>query len=324
MFIGIDGGGTKTAFIIVDDAGNIIAHHTEGTCSYLAIGIENSRRILENGIKILLQKSNFQLSDIKFTFIGLPSYGEDQKMERVLNDLPSSMFAAETYSCGSDAICGWAGSLACEDGINIIAGTGSMSYGEYKDKKVRVGGWGELFSDEGSAYKIACEGLNVFTKMSDGRLKHGPVYEMLKTHLSLETDMDLSGIILDTWDGDRGKIASLSKVMHAAAVAGDKQIIDIFNRSGEELANIVDTTKFRLGFPSSMIASLSYSGGVFNAGKFLLNPLKRALKSKYNIVNPRFSPVVGAALYAAKQYGFLHDEKALFILEKQEKKFLSC
>ena len=52
------------------------------------------------------------------------------------------------------------GSLAGEDGINVISGTGSMTYGERQGLGHRVGGWGELFGDEGSAYWVATQGLN--------------------------------------------------------------------------------------------------------------------------------------------------------------------
>ena len=40
--------------------------------------------------------------------------------------------------------------------------------------RARVGGWGELFGDEGSAYWIAVQGLNAFTRMSDGRARPRP------------------------------------------------------------------------------------------------------------------------------------------------------
>lgn len=318
MFIGVDGGGTKTAFIIIDEMGTIKAQHTDKTCSYLAIGIENTRLVLEKGIQALLHKSNCQISDIKFAFFGLPAFGEDKKMEPVLKELPSPMLQGAAYSCGNDTICGWAGSLSCTDGINVVAGTGSIGYGEYEGKKSRVGGWGELFGDEGSAYKIACDGLNLFTKMSDGRMDKGPLYEILKNRLSLKTDLDLPGIILDDWGGNRSKIAALSKLMHDAAHAGDNHVINIFNHAGFELAQIIDATRRKLAFPSTMSVRYSYSGGVFNAGDLILNPLKKALKSKYTIVKPRFSPMIGAALYAAKLSGHPFDEKTLTAIEKQE------
>ena len=73
-------------------------------------------------------------------------------------------------------VCSWAGSLACADGISVIAGTGSMAYGEYAGRQARCGGWGELIGDEGSAYWIAREGMNLFSRMSDGRAARGPLH----------------------------------------------------------------------------------------------------------------------------------------------------
>ena len=82
---------------------------------------------------------------------------------------PRGVLGHDRYSCDNDMVCGWAGSLAGEDGINVISGTGSMTYGERQGVGHRVGGWGELFGDEGSAYWIAAQGLNAFSRMSDGR-----------------------------------------------------------------------------------------------------------------------------------------------------------
>jgi hypothetical protein len=57
-------------------------------------------------------------------------------------------------AAANDAVCAWAGSLGGEDGITIVAGTSSIGYGERKGRAARAGGWGEPFSDEGSAYWI--------------------------------------------------------------------------------------------------------------------------------------------------------------------------
>ena len=224
-------------------------------------------------------------------------------------ELPASFLAKDRYSCNNDTVCGWAGSLACKDGINIVSGTGSISYGENNGKTARCGGWGELFGDEGSGYWLARESLNIFTKMSDGRINKGPLYEILKQHLSLNRDLDLPGIILDEWKGNRTKIASLSTVTFDAAKAGDIEAITIYNRAGLELAQIVEATRLAVRFDDDETVNLSYSGGVFNSDDLILVPFKAALQSDYLILEPRFSPVIGAALYAAKLDG-LHFEDA--------------
>src|SRR6185436_15466750 len=111
----------------------------------------------------------------------------------------------------------WAGSLGASDGINVISGTGSMTYGERAGTGARVGGWGELFGDEGSAYWIATRALSVFSQMSDGRLAPGPLMDVLRTHLDLSADLDLVDVVLNRWKGSRSEIAALSRQVGAAA-----------------------------------------------------------------------------------------------------------
>jgi len=87
-------------------------------------------------------------ADVDFAFFGLPAYGEDTTLIRELDQLPRRCLPANAFLCGNDMICGWAGSLLCRDGISIVAGTGSICYGERNGSIARCGGWGELFSDE--------------------------------------------------------------------------------------------------------------------------------------------------------------------------------
>lgn len=318
MYIGVDGGGTKTAFVLINKEGQLLASYFCSTCSYLTEGVEAVRTLLQLGVNELISKSNVALSDVKFAYFGLPSYGEDARLQPALDALPSAFMPADRYRCGNDMVCGWAGSLGCDDGINIVAGTGSISYGEHDGKSARCGGWGELFGDEGSGYWVAREGLTLYTKMSDGRVKRGPLYGILRQHLNLEIDLDLPGLIYDEWDGLRHKIAALSKIVSEAAHAGDEEARKIFTRAGQELAEIVEGTRHQLSYSPEEVVKLSFSGGIFNSGKMILDPFIEALDSEYSIVNPRFAPVIGAALCAARCGGFTFSENALVTLEQQK------
>ena len=77
------------------------------------------------------------------------------RFSRCLDAMPAALLGHRRYRCGNDMVCAWAGSLGGEDGINIVAGTGSIGYGERAGASARAGGWGEVFGDEGSAYWIA-------------------------------------------------------------------------------------------------------------------------------------------------------------------------
>src|SRR5205085_7892259 len=140
---------------------------------------------------------------------------------------PEPLLGHGRYRCGNDMVCAWAGSLGGEDGINIVAGTGSIGYGERKGKSARAGGWGEIFSDEGSAYWIAVRGINVFTRMSDGRLPNGPLHAIFKTALGLSTDLEICAKLGS--GRSRRDIAAISELVGRAAGDGDLAAVRIFD-----------------------------------------------------------------------------------------------
>ena len=201
-----------------------------------------------------------------------------------LDAMPEPLLGHRRYRCGNDMVCAFAGSLGGEDGINIVAGTGSIGYGERRGKSARAGGWGEVFGDEGSAYWIAVQGLNVFTRMSDGRLPKGPLHAAFKAGLGLGVDLDLGAKVMNA--PARGSIAALSKLVARAAQDGDSAAIRIFDEAARELAAVVEAVRQALEFEPGEGVAVSYSGGVFNAGALILAPLQRHLVGAVRRLSP--------------------------------------
>lgn len=319
-FLGIDGGGTKTAFLLIDESGRVLASHTEGPAYYLEIGWEEMRAMLARGIRAALESAALSPTNLEFAFLGLPAYGEDSTLVAALDSAASPQLNSARYRCGNDALCGWAGALACQDGINVIAGTGSMAYGEFDGRAARAGGWGELFSDEGSAYWIAREGLRLFSRMSDGRTPRGVLYDSVRRHFALRADLDLCAAIYGESRIQRSNLAALSRLVAEAARAGDGQATALFALAADELAKIVDAVHEQLRIPEGTTVKVSYSGGMFRERELLLTPLQTKLanpRGRYRVVAPRLPPVAGAALYAAKLSGAPLDEGAIGELERQ-------
>ena len=307
LYLGVDGGGTKTALVLIDSEGTIRATHLAPGSYYLTIGLDALGTLLLDGVNAVLSKASVGTEELDFAFFGLPAYGEDTALAGPLSELPRRCLPAGRYLCGNDMICGWAGSLLCRDGISIVAGTGSICYGERNGAVARCGGWGELFSDEGSAYWIACRGLNLFSRMSDGRATRGPLYDIVRQRLGLTEDLDLCAHVFSRLEGDRAKIAQLSKWLTQAAAAGDAEAAMIVREAAEELALMVDATCRQLTFGVAEPVAVSYSGGVFdNVGPLLLQHFTAALQAcrpGYRVSEPVLPPGIGAALYAAKRYG---------------------
>jgi N-acetylglucosamine kinase-like BadF-type ATPase len=307
LYLGVDGGGTKTALVLIDSDGTIRATHLAPGSYYLTIGLDSLGTVLAEAVGAILAKAELRAEEIDFAFFGLPAYGEDTSLIEALDRQPRRCLPAGAFLCGNDMICGWAGSLLCRDGISIVAGTGSICYGERAGRIARCGGWGELFSDEGSAYWIACRGLNLFSRMSDGRAKRGPLYEIVKQTLGISEDLDLCAHVFTHLGGDRARIAQLSKMVTKAALSDDGQAMTILGEAADELALMVDATRRQLEFPVEAPVEVSYSGGVFdNVGALILQHFTASLHARargYQVREPALPPAIGAALYAAKRHG---------------------
>jgi N-acetylglucosamine kinase-like BadF-type ATPase len=305
LYLGVDGGGTKTEFVCIDGSGAIVARALTGTTYHLQVGLEGAVAALREGVAAICAELGMPPQGLANVFFGLPAYGEDGIVDPQLAQACERILGHRRFTCGNDMICGWAGSLACRDGINLVAGTGSIGYGERQGRAARVGGWGEIFSDEGSAYWIAVRGLNAFTRMSDGRLAPGPLHRRFADRFDLVTDLDLCAAVMGERGLGRDQIASLAPIVSAAAQEGDEAAAAILRQAALELASMAQALRRTLGFEGGETAELSWSGGVVAAEPIVRQELERMLTEAgdFALVAPRHAPGYGAALYAAHLKG---------------------
>ena len=296
IWIGIDGGGTKTKFLAVNESGKRLASYITGGTYYHLDGIETVCARLVEGINEV--KGTDDILGICF---GMPGFGESGASD----DEAVAKIRLSLASCNlhvvNDVEAGWAGSLALSPGVNIVAGTGSIAYGRNQDRvSARSGGWMEFFSDEGSGYWLGRKTLELFAKQSDGRLPKDKLYELLKAHLNLHDDNEMNSLVRDTYAPSREKTASLQRVLFEAAKAGDRSAIKLYEEAGQELALIADAVIRKLKFNS--IPTLSYSGGVFETGDLILKPFRASMKMQAKLAIPALEPVEGAVLLAVERF----------------------
>jgi N-acetylglucosamine kinase-like BadF-type ATPase len=262
-------------------------------------------RVLAEAVPAVSAAAGIDPSGITFAFLGLPAYGEVSADLARLDAAPRAALGHPRYRCDNDMVCGWAGSLGLADGINVISGTGSMTYGQRAGRAARVGGWGELFGDEGSGYWIGIRGLQAFSQMSDGRLPAGPLLDILRRQLGLSADLDAVDLVLNRWRGSRREIAALSRPVVEAVRCGDRVAAEILADAAAQLVVLVETTRRRLGFGRDETVPVSYSGGVFAAPEIRHGFQQQLLAARggFDLREPAYPPVLGAALYAARLAG---------------------
>lgn len=305
MFLGVDGGGTKTALCMLDADGSVVAAVRTGTTYYLPGPVEQVERVLREGVTEICTRAGVSAADLSHAFFGLPSYGEVSGDVAALDALPQAILGHDRYTCDNDCVCAWAGSLGGEDGINVVAGTGSIAYGQRNGRGVRAGGFGELFGDEGSAYWVAVRALNIASRMIDGRLARGPLLKAIRERLRLDAEFDVVDIVLNRWEGSRGRIAALSRLVDDAADQGDAHAAAVLADAGRELATLAVAVRRRLGHRPAEQVTVSHSGGAFASARILgsFHHELAAQDASWRPAEPLYPPVVGAALYAARLAG---------------------
>jgi len=308
LFLGVDGGGTKTRLVCIDEAGIERASVRVKSTYHPEVGVAEVINRLEHGLTLICAELGITRQALRSVFFGLPAFGEDRAADARLTAACGAMLGHARYRCDNDMVCGWAGSLACEDGINVVAGTGSIGYGERQGRGARAGGWGEVFSDEGSAYWVASRGLTVFSRMSDNRLPKGPLHAHLVTALSLEQDIDLCQRVMGPPAMTRGELAALAPIVAAAADEGDVHASAILEEAAEQLVAMAVAIRASLGFPLATEVPLSWSGSILTEVAQVRERFCEDITASggFRLTTPLHDPAYGAALYArrlAHSYG---------------------
>ncbi len=282
-YIGIDGGGTKTKFDIFDSNKNSIASINMPTVHPAQTSFKDAVSILTVAKEKLLV--NIKDGDYELKVgAGLGGYGISAEYRKKLEDEFSTVFD-EFWLC-SDAYAALVGALAGENGILMIAGTGSIALAKIGEKTFRCGGFGYRYGDEGSAYSIGRELISEALKECDGRLDKSIVSDIVSKHFEGN-----SFNVIATSDFGREKIAKLAAVASEYIESSDR-IRSIFKSAAKEIS--LHISAIRKNFKTDKKIKVGYIGGVFKS-EFIREQLQK-LNPDIEMTAPIYPPEKGAIL----------------------------
>lgn len=283
-YIGIDGGGTKTKFSLFNEEGKKEKDVLKPTVHILNQSEEKCVQYLKEGVNELDPDQNC------YVVAGLAGYGQQKELRDKIQNVCNRAFGKRQFSLYNDVEIAVQGALNGEDGIVVIAGTGSIALSNINHKFKRCGGWGYQLGDEGSAFWIVKKMLSVYCRQIDGRLEKTQLYDILKKECRLINDYDII-TFMNNLNNDRSSIASLAYIAAMAADCGDPHVLQIYQEAAYEISLLIRTLAKEFSSPFKV----SYIGGVFNAGYYILNPLKEQLKFlPCELISPIHSPEYGA------------------------------
>jgi len=294
--LGVEGGGTKTAWALVE--------------TVTSPGRDDPNwefRILEQG---KLQASNFRLT--------LP-----ERLRAILGELPKQIDRAGVFlaGCGtaedrdalrricleiwpqakivtgSDRASGLAAALDHGDGIVVNAGSGSSVTGRRGDKIERAGGWGHILGDAGGGYSLSMQALRLILREHD---LHRAEMDFTANVLHALSLNNFDELVRWVQAADKMEIATLAPVVFEAASAGDGRMMEIIEEGARVLCEYTEAVADRLHLLAPKVVLM---GGLFYRDSIYTHALRRRLKKNLpdaRVTTAERAPELGAVWLATE------------------------
>lgn len=307
--IGIDGGGAKTAAALADLQGKILARIKTGPSN---INKADLKTAIDNVIKALNQMTHKYPPDkIVYIYIALAGGLERDKKKtteikkHLVNSPELSWLSSKDLLIEGDHKAAFFSGTEQEDGVLVIAGTGSIAIGWNRGEEKITGGWDYLVGDNGSGFWLGQKALQAIASSYDGLIPKTLFHQLILKKLNIKTEADL---LRKVYQPQAVKIiASLASVINTAAEKGDKSAKKILIQAANELALRANLTIHKLNFTHKKFP-LVLVGGVFKS-KIVLSQVKKEIKKfapDANFIRPKQEPVVGAVKLALKNFRSLN------------------
>lgn len=176
IFIGIDGGATKSKVRVEDSSGNLLGQGVNGP-SNIRLSVDATWDAIYQAIDDALKSSQISLRDkANYRFhAGMGLAGCEVK--DAYEDFVRRSHPFDTLQVVSDAHTACLGAHNGKDGSIIIIGTGIVGYQIENNQAVKVGGWGFPHDDQGSGAWLGLEAVRLTFQWIDHRSEKSPLVE---------------------------------------------------------------------------------------------------------------------------------------------------
>lgn len=284
----MEGGGTKTAWILVERSGDELNILDQGK-----LPSSNFRLATPDRLRGIFSELPKQI-DRAGIFLAGCGTAEDRHS---LSNLCAEIWPGAKILTGSDRDSGLAAGLGYGDGIVVNAGSGSSVTGRRGDRIENAGGWGHILGDTGGGYFISIRALRLILREYD--LHRGEVQLTAKI-LHVGSLNNLDELVRWAQTADKMEIATLAPVVFEAAASGDARVMEIIEEGALVLCEYTEAVASRLHLLAPKVMLL---GGLFHRDSIYTHAFRRRLKKNLpdaRVATAERPPELGAAWLAAE------------------------
>ena len=317
LAIGVDGGGTQTRCVVLNEQAQVMGFGVSGASKPDAVEPTLGRAHLQECIRLACQSCGGPEA-IDTVFLGMGGVTSQTDVQVVLGMIEGLGLRPNVpIGVDLDIAIALAGGTGGQPGIALIVGTGSSCYGRNGAGDTwRSGGWGYIIDDYGSGFFLGQKALEAVIRAADGR---GPQTALTQPCLNALGIPDLSELMHRIYYPrlDHTGIAALAPMVVQVAEDHDAVAQAILEHGCAELALMVETTTRKLALPDDVLVIPVGSLGTVN--EYYRDILDRAIHKRLpqaRIRQPIAPAVIGAAYLALKQVNVTLSVEALAQLEK--------
>jgi glucosamine kinase len=300
IFLGIDGGGTKTSCLIGDEQ-SVLGSGTGAGSNLVRVSESDARESLAAAIRQACAVANIAPAQITRTCVGMAGAARSQVSEAIRRIL-AELIPGEVQIVG-DMVIALEAAVGAGAGVVVIAGTGSIAYGrDSSGQTARAGGWGPTISDEGSGDWIGRSAVAAVLRAHDeDEGERTPLLERIMKTWGVSTHDQL---VLAAIAHPAPNFSELAPVVLSAADAGDTLATAVLSEAGNELAGLADIVIRRL-FQNEDAETIpvAMSGGVFRNSALVRQVFYNNLRSGHPraLLNATMVEPVRGALQMARK-----------------------
>ncbi|HZT43922.1 MAG TPA: BadF/BadG/BcrA/BcrD ATPase family protein [Chthonomonadaceae bacterium] len=265
LYLGIDGGGTKTAAVLITAEGTELGRGLGGpgniaTCSDTALA-----QSLRAAVGAACRAAGLSPKETRFAAVcaGVAGYSADERREAFLTLLRTEV-AADSYRVEPDYVIAYWGATSGQPGIVVIAGTGAISYGRNaRGETYREDGLGYLLGDRGSGFDLGLRALRYTLE----RVEAGCPDQLADAVMAHTGAVSRNEIVQWLYGNfSPARVASLAPVVGTLAESGDDAARKLVAEMAHQLRDAARRVRHKLWLPRDTPVYLL--GSLWDMGEF--------------------------------------------------------
>lgn len=301
LFLGFDGGGTKTECCLLDAEGRALGKAKAGPANPLRAGWTITRKSLHAAARGALRNARAKPRDLRGVCAGLAGAGRPAIARRAALLLRRE-FRNASVRATSDLEIALAAVAERGPAVVLVAGTGSAAHGrDATGATARAGGLGPRLGDEGSAFDIGRQALTAVLTAKSGR---GPSTALLDAKMGSRRLHKWAELVQSGAELPDAVFPKVFPLVVEAADSGDSVAQEILAGAAAALVKLAASVIASLNLARAEFP-LGFAGGVFAASTSVTAAVKlrlRKIAPRARIGPLRISPAEAAAQLARRAF----------------------